>query len=605
MLWKRRLAGVLQNVTSNSNLQRSNAYDNRTTSGTELRLPQNQLRRYGKELRRQNTISLREFVLNHGVCEIEEQRRRRTVSVPSPTQNWNILPAKVSFDGNRRVPSLHWMSGLREPQQTSATEQNKSISLFVDSIPQGLATSWLRRRFERCGKVIDVFISAKTRKNNKNLFGFVRYGSTKEANTAIEELNGLAIQGRHLWISMARYSKGGAPVQNNTPPTRKEWKKPSKIFHPAHRDHRRYSEVVLGNKNRKDNAQSGVEKDNKTIPIAVCINIAENMQMAAMLNLAVIAENTDAFDIENIKAELHACDTKETGIFFLSPTKLLIVFDSKNEANNAVSMDSPLWNVFDDIRIWSEGESFDDRLVWIECIGIHSLCWSNENLRLIGENWGLVIHIDANLQGVDKITSARLLVRTKAQNRIDNRVKLFYEHGSCDVWVKEYYGKVEQSPVHGCEDRINGPNGDLVNMKKDTLHCPQTNSHPFFDPLMQDMCMRKEYKEYQEWIDPIVMNENILWNNVLSADLCYVSENQSSPPIPPITHNIIGNSSSKPRGRPKKNRDHRTPCIDGMNEAEKTWETAQLLCISTDDEQAVLSGLRKSKRVLIMEGKGD
>ena len=70
----------------------------------------------------------------------------------------------------------------------------------------------------------------------------------------------------------------------------------------------------------------------------------------------------------------------------LLPTKILIVFESMNDAMNAVSISSTLWNVFDDIRMWSEGEMFDDRIVCIECYGIHPKCWTKENVRRIGEN---------------------------------------------------------------------------------------------------------------------------------------------------------------------------------------------------------------------------
>ena len=61
-------------------------------------------------------------------------------------------------------------------------------------------------------------------------------------------------------------------------------------------------------------------------------------------------------------------------MYSLSPTKILLVFDCKNEAMYVVSVDSPLWDVFDDVRMWSEGDMFDDRLVWLEFYGIHPKC---------------------------------------------------------------------------------------------------------------------------------------------------------------------------------------------------------------------------------------
>ena len=112
----------------------------------------------------------------------------------------------MGFEGNRGVPSL------REPKQTSVRHRRKTFSLFVDNIPQGLARSWIRRLFERCGEVVDLFISTKIRKYTKACFGFVRYGSVLEARKAIAELNEFVVLGRELRVSMAKYEKDGAPV---------------------------------------------------------------------------------------------------------------------------------------------------------------------------------------------------------------------------------------------------------------------------------------------------------------------------------------------------------------------------------------------------------
>ena len=116
----------------------------------------------------------------------------------------------------------------------------------------------------------------------------------------------------------------------------------------------------------------------------------------------------------------------------------------------------------------------------------------------------------------------------------------------------------------------------------------------FLDPLVEEMNMRIQGWENQCWVDPMVLDENIDWNNVVSDDSCFSHQNIDSPLSTPN----MGKKSSRPRGRPRKFSDQ------GISEARKTWETAQKLGISVDDEEAVLSGLRKSKRISIMEGKG-
>ena len=321
-----------------------------------------------------------------------------------------------------------------------------------------------------------------------------------------------------------------------------------------------------------------------------------------MLKKAVIAENTEAIPIQQFRSKLSTCKGIH-GILSLSPTKMLIVFDSTNDAIAAVNEDSPLWNVFDDVRMWSEGESFDDRLVWVECVGIHPLCWSKENLRLIGEKWGPVLHIENKVQGVHSITSARMLLRTKAQNRIDNRIKLLFEHSTCDVWVKELYGYYGGSgdfeteflfsptPVHVHDDR----SGELNKSHN------STQSLCFSDPLVQELCDSPTNRDDQGWVDPMIGNENIDWMSAGNSNPCL---HLSSPVSTPMS----STRSLRPRGRPRKSSHQQIPPethSHGTLEARKTWETAQLLGISSYEEEAVLAELRKSKRFLILEGKGE
>ena len=76
----------------------------------------------------------------------------------------------------------------------------------------------------------------------------------------------------------------------------------------------------------------------------------------------------------------------------------------------------------------------DDRIVCLECFGIHPKCCSVDNLRRIGEKWGPVLSIQQCVEGLCSLSYARIFVRTKAQNKIDARIRLTFEHGSCDVW---------------------------------------------------------------------------------------------------------------------------------------------------------------------------
>ena len=101
----------------------------------------------------------------------------------------------------------------------------------------------------------------------------------------------------------------------------------------------------------------------------------------------------------------------------------------------------------------------------------------------------------------------------------------------------------------------------------------------------------------------MVLTENIGWTTGSTDDQFTPRQNMNLP----ISSPLSVSKSSRLRGRPRKCSDHQTPSEPhslGMLEARKTWETAQLLGISSHDDEAVLSGLRKSKRILLLEGNG-
>ena len=44
------------------------------------------------------------------------------------------------------------------------------------------------------------------------------------------------------------------------------------------------------------------------------------------------------------------------------------------------------------------------------------------------------LSIQQCVEGLCSLSYARIFVRTKAQNKIDARIRLTFEHGSSDVW---------------------------------------------------------------------------------------------------------------------------------------------------------------------------
>lgn len=280
----------------------------------------------------------------------------------------------------------------------------------MDFIRHDCCAGELKKIFEEVRSVDDAYMSKKIRKSKKLAFGFIRYKKLKDAEFAIEKLNGFFVRGSKLKVSMARYNKGGhaftrKPGAYVHPPSKRR-----EIKNPAFRDSRNYRDVLFGRKQR----QSVEEKMENFIPVLFTLNVNENVDLVEQLKLAVIVENADVLDMSKTASLIAASRAPIKGMFSLLLTKLVLLFDSDCEVENAVNVESVLWKIFDDVRRLSEGEYYADRLVWIDCYGINPKCWSIDTVRRIGENWGPVICIDEPINGIQSRSHARLLVRTKA-----------------------------------------------------------------------------------------------------------------------------------------------------------------------------------------------
>ena len=107
---------------------------------------------------------------------------------------------------------------------------------------------------------------------------------------------------------------------------------------------------------------------------------------------------------------------------------------------------------------------------------------------------------------------------------------------------------------------------------------------------------------WDDRLDPMVVVETREWSSIaIQQPQVTVTDAHD------MADGSIGSHFRRPRGRPKKSNQPslcttKPPSISkGASEAHQSWETAKLLGISSIDEKAVITEIRKSKRILIME----
>jgi len=85
------------------------------------------------------------------------------------------------------------------------------ISLKVDNLTYRTTPEDLRRVFERCGEVGDIYIPRDRHTRESRGFAFVRFYDKRDAEDALKEMDGRILDGRELRVQMARYGRPTSP----------------------------------------------------------------------------------------------------------------------------------------------------------------------------------------------------------------------------------------------------------------------------------------------------------------------------------------------------------------------------------------------------------
>ncbi|CAO2813958.1 unnamed protein product [Amaranthus hypochondriacus] len=374
--------------------------------------------------------------------------------------------ASGGWSGHRGEPRHSWWRGPREPH----SHELNVVSLFVDGVTQKTTLIDLRGLFEKKVKVLDVYISGKRRKNTENFFAFIRVKDEGDATKAISAVNGVYVHGSKLMVTRAKYRKGGKPNSLEATTAQKKLMEHRKERRPVtafrQRDQRSYAQVLN----------------------QVSIKVSKSQSMLHRLNLSVVVEvERFEFLIDMVDNISESCIPFEL-ISYLSPTKILLHFSNEEVIMSVLASDSPLRKISPKVRRWSDGESVNERLTWIECVGLNPICWCEETFRAIGDKWGKTIFVDKEYEGLHSITSARILIRTSVMRRIEEKIMVHWDDGMCELWINEIYR--EDCNSKGCnvndelsssEDDLNDdmPNGQPENAPNNEMveHCEDADKN--------------------------------------------------------------------------------------------------------------------------------
>ena len=102
-------------------------------------------------------------------------------------------------------------------------DTERMVSLKVDNLTYKTTTEDLKRVFERYGEVGDVYIPRDPYTQESRGFAFVRFYDQRDADDAIDSLDGQMLDGRPLRVLLAKHARPPQTGFRRGGPPRRRW----------------------------------------------------------------------------------------------------------------------------------------------------------------------------------------------------------------------------------------------------------------------------------------------------------------------------------------------------------------------------------------------
>jgi len=111
---------------------------------------------------------------------------------------------ECSFDGNH----LHQLGAaqLCEKEDVSDSALKRYVTFYFTNFPEQISYLYLRRIFEVCGIIKDVFVANK-RNMNGEVYGFVRFPKVRDVSKLLQALNGVWFRQYRIQAKVVRFDR--------------------------------------------------------------------------------------------------------------------------------------------------------------------------------------------------------------------------------------------------------------------------------------------------------------------------------------------------------------------------------------------------------------
>ncbi|KAK8693996.1 hypothetical protein V6N13_071560 [Hibiscus sabdariffa] len=310
------------------------------------------------------------------------------------------------------------------------------ITLFVSSLPSKLHWTGLRQTFGRHGDLVDAYVASKRDKQGRG-FGFVRFSNQRDADRAMERLNGFYLYGFKLRVTEERF-------KTRTTYWRRKKGTPNQV---SQRGNRQEEEVrttgeterlVKQGPEKAKGAMLGEETEGRKKQIIIQGHV--DSESLWKLSRCLVGTMATDVSVETAKDRLHIWGLGSIAVKWMGGRSFLLEVEDEELLKMMESQNwSLLEEVFADVSYWTESFRVMERIIWVEIRGIPLHCWNYETLKRIVAVWGDLVALGENVNQRDDCAKVTVLISTKQIQIIENTVIIQVGNESFSAWVAEIH----------------------------------------------------------------------------------------------------------------------------------------------------------------------
>ncbi|GLU01162.1 hypothetical protein SLE2022_184840 [Rubroshorea leprosula] len=362
--------------------------------------------------------------------------------------------------GHRR-----WIPGLDHKISGQAT------TFFIYNFPENVEVKELWYRFQRYGKVIDVFVPKKRDKWGKR-FGFLRLLGVENESQMVRRLNEIWIDSYKLRVKTtedrSKERAKGTGTRGRTQHRVDRLVKPGQSYAqvvkgkeqrtqslPASVEtlggedrastHLKKGTIQTRQQNEKEEVEScqilkpkrSREKDRDAESQGECMEFTPTQEELKWLEGGMVAILKSLPLINDIQQRIDV----DGGLITVSPIggrRVLLTEKEPGYLIEFMNLNKELFDLwFEDIKPWDKEVQERSRLVWLRISGIPLKAWTDRCFKMIGESMGEVVMIHGDTKMKSILCEGRILVICFAEHKVVKQISLKVEEQMYEIQVIE------------------------------------------------------------------------------------------------------------------------------------------------------------------------